>query len=84
MKVLKEAEAAELVVEQDPIGSILQQRATAGKHWQDRARTLMTNLKVLTSHDSVFMITLFSILFTVIEISIVLTMTPNDTIKCEN
>ena len=45
-KVLKEAEAAELVIEQDPIGAILQQRATAGKRWQDQARTLMANLKV--------------------------------------
>ena len=51
MKVLKEAEAAELVVEQDPIGAILQQRATAGKRWQDQARTLMANLRVCFAHQ---------------------------------
>lgn len=45
-KVLKEAEAAELVVEQDPIGAILLQRATAGKRWQDQARQVMSSLKV--------------------------------------
>ena len=45
--MLKEAEAAELVVEQDPIASILEQRAAAGKHWQEQARTLMASLKVL-------------------------------------
>ena len=48
-KVLKEAETAELVVEQDPIGAILSQRAAAGKRWQDQARTLMANLKVSLS-----------------------------------
>ena len=46
-KVLKEAEAAELVVEQDPIGAILLQRATAGKRWQDQARQVIASLKVL-------------------------------------
>lgn len=45
-KVLKEAEAAELAVEQDPIGAILSQRCTAGRRWQDQARTLMASLKV--------------------------------------
>lgn len=45
VKVLKEAETAELVVEQDPIGAILSQRAAAGKRWQDQARILMANLK---------------------------------------
>ena len=45
-KVLKEAEAAELVVEQDPIGAILSQRHTAGKRWQDQARQVMASLKV--------------------------------------
>ncbi len=49
VKVLKEAETAELVVEQDPIGAILSQRAAAGKRWQDQARTLMANLKVSLS-----------------------------------
>jgi len=49
VKVLKEAETAALVVEQDPIGSILSQRAAAGKRWQDQARTLMANLKVSLS-----------------------------------
>ena len=48
-KVLKEAEAAELVVEQDPIGAILLQRATAGKRWQDQARHVMASLKVLST-----------------------------------
>ncbi len=46
VKVLKEAEAAELVLEQDPIGAILSQRSSAGKRWQDQARTLMACLKV--------------------------------------
>lgn len=50
MKVLKEAEAAELVLEQDPIGAILSQRAAAGKHWQDQARALMTSLKVCLAY----------------------------------
>lgn len=45
-KVLKEAEAAELVVEQDPIGAILLQRATAGKRWQEQAHHVMASLKV--------------------------------------
>ena len=46
VKVLKEAEAADLVLEQDPIGAVLQQRAAAGKLWQEQARTLMAGLKV--------------------------------------
>ena len=51
VKVLKEAETAELVVEQDPIGAILSQRAAAGKRWQDQARTLMTHLKVSLAYQ---------------------------------
>lgn len=45
VKVLREAEAAELVVEQDPIGAVLQQRTTAGKQWQEQATAVMANLK---------------------------------------
>ena len=47
--MLKEAEAADLVLEQDPIGAVLQQRAAAGKLWQEQARTLMAGLKVCTT-----------------------------------
>ena len=45
-KALKEGEQAEIVMDQDPIGSVLQQRAQAGKRWTDAAKNLMQDLKV--------------------------------------
>lgn len=47
-KALKEGEQAEIVMDQDPIGSVLQQRAQAGKRWTDAAKNLMQDLKVGT------------------------------------
>lgn len=49
LKVLKEAEAADLVLEQDPIGAVLSQRAAAGKLWQEQAHTLMAGFKVCSA-----------------------------------
>lgn len=49
VKVLKEAEAADLVLDQDPIGAVLSQRAAAGKLWQEQAGTLMAGLKVCSA-----------------------------------
>ncbi len=46
LRLMKEAEAADIVVEEDPVGAVMAPEAAAGKAWQDSAREVMTKLQV--------------------------------------
>lgn len=46
LRLAKEAEAAGVVLEEDPVGALMAPEAAAGKAWQDAARDIMTALQV--------------------------------------
>lgn len=46
LRLAKEAEAAGVVLEEDPVGALMAPEAAAGKAWQDTARDIMTALQV--------------------------------------
>lgn len=46
LRLVKEGEAAGVVLEEDPVGALMAPEAAAGKAWQDAARDIMASLQV--------------------------------------